>query len=204
MFERRKVPSLAEQRFRRYGADRARAVRDVVALVHREAYAERIAADDPFAGEEAFMRRFDAYTTRPDFDMVVAYRGGEPVGQAWGWPLHAHSGEAWWRGLVKEPEPGFTREDGTRTFALSEIMVVRRWTGQGIGHALHDELLSARPETRAVLLVRPGNTAAYRAYTGWGWRKAGELRPDLPHAAVMDVLVLPLRPSPASSCGPLP
>ncbi|GAA2081815.1 hypothetical protein GCM10009780_19480 [Actinomadura alba] len=183
---------MVEPEFRRYGAERARAVRDAVALVHREAYAEQIAADDPFAGEEAFMRRFDAYATRPDLDMVIAWCGGEPVAQAWGWPLTVRSGEAWWRGLAHEPEPGFTHEDGSRTFALSEIMVARAWTGQGIGHALHDELLSARPESRAVLLVRPRNARAYRAYTGWGWRKAGELRPDLPHAVVMDVLILPL------------
>jgi ribosomal protein S18 acetylase RimI-like enzyme len=187
---------LAEQRFQRYNADRASAIRDVVALIHRKAYAEQIAADDPFSSEEAFMRRFDAYTARPDFDMVVAYRGGEPVGQAWGWPLNVHSGEAWWRGLVQEPEPGFTHEDGSRTFALSEIMVGRAWAGRGVGHALHDELLSARPETRAVLLVRPHNTTAYRAYTRWGWRKAGELRPNVPHAPVMDILILPLPISP--------
>jgi ribosomal protein S18 acetylase RimI-like enzyme len=75
------------------------------------------------------------------------------------------------------------REDGTRTFALSEIMVRRAYTGQGIAHALHDELLGGRSEERATLLVRPANTFAYRAYTGGGGRKspshapAGRTRP---------------------------
>lgn len=180
--------------FRRRHAAGARELRDTVARVHRDAYAERIAAGDPLARQDAFMQRFDAFTARPDFDMVVAYRDGRPVGQAWGWPLNEHSGDAWWLGLVDEPEPGFTREDGTRTFALSEIMVARAYAGRGIGHALHNELLSARPESRATLLVRPANTVAYRAYTRWGWLKVAELRPNPPHGSVMDVLLLPLPP----------
>jgi ribosomal protein S18 acetylase RimI-like enzyme len=178
--------------FRRRTAAEARAIRASVARIHREAYADLIAAGDPFAGEEAFLRRFDAHSTRPDFDMVVAEAGGELVGQAWGWPLGEHSGEAWWRGLVREPEPGFTREDGTRTFAVAELMVSRAWCGRGIAHGLLDTLLAARPETRATLLVRPGNATAYRAYTRWGWRAVGRLRPHLAPGPIMDVLVLPL------------
>lgn len=183
---------VADRTVRRHTAAEARGVRAAVARVHREAYAERIAAGDPLAAEDTFMRRFDAYTARPDFDMVLARVAEEPVGQAWGWPLNAHSGELWWQGLVREPEPGFTREDGTRTFAVSEIMVSRDWCGQGIAHALHDALLAARPETRATLLVRPDNTTAYRAYTHWGWRRAGVVRPNLSPGPLMDVLILPL------------
>ncbi|PZS37998.1 MAG: hypothetical protein DLM62_16175 [Pseudonocardiales bacterium] len=69
------------------------------------------------------------------------------------------------------------------------------WTGQGVAHALHDELLKSRREARATLLVRPENTTAYRAYTRWGWRPVGHLRPAWPDAPLMDVLIisLPLR-----------
>lgn len=193
---------MGDQTFRRHGAEGARAVSGTVARIHRDAYAERMVPGDLFSGQDAFMQRFDAYTVRPEFDMVIAYRDGEPVGQAWGWPLGRHSGDAWWLGLLEEPEPGFTREDGARTFALSEIMVGREWAGQGVGRALHDELLSARPEARAVLLVRPHNTTAYRAYTGWGWRKAGALRPNVPHAPDMDVLITPLPISPPPKLPP--
>jgi GNAT superfamily N-acetyltransferase len=122
------------------------------------------------------------------FDMVVAYVGDEPVGQTWGWPLKlaaASPGDP-------EPDLGFANEDRKATFALSEIMVRRNWRGQGIAHALHDEMLSARTEQRAELFVEPGNTTAYRAYLHWGWRKAAETRPDLPDAPLFDVLVLPL------------
>jgi ribosomal protein S18 acetylase RimI-like enzyme len=77
-------------------------------------------------------------------------------------------------------------------FSLAEIMVRKAWTGQGIAHALLDELLSERAEPLAELYVRPDNEVAYRAYRKWGWRKVGETRPDLPDAPRFDVLVLPL------------
>jgi GNAT superfamily N-acetyltransferase len=71
-------------------------------------------------------------------------------------------------------------------------MVRRDWTGQGVAHALHDELLQRRHETRATLLVRPENTTAYRAYTRWGWHPVAQLRPNWPDAPLMDVLIMPL------------
>ena len=55
---------------------------------------------------------------------------------------------------------------------MSEIMVCRTFTGQGIAHALHDQLLAGRKESRATLTVKPDNKAAYRADEKWGWRKA--------------------------------
>ncbi|MDQ2883105.1 MAG: GNAT family N-acetyltransferase [Actinomycetota bacterium] len=176
--------------FRRFDRAGARERRDIVALIHRDAYAADNASRDAFASDSAFMQRFDAYTSRSEFDLVIAYRGDEPIGQTWGWALGPTT--AWWDDLAGEPEPGFTVEDGHRTFALSELMVRQCWTGQGVAHALHDELLQRRRETRATLLVRPENTTAYRAYTRWGWRPVGHLRPAWPDAPLMDVLIMPL------------
>lgn len=177
--------------FRRYDAEQARVIRDTVEAIYRDAYSAAIASGDPFDSPEQFMRRFDAYTgSGRGFDMVVAYLDGEPIGQTWGWPLGPDT--AWWQGLASEPEPGFTEEDGTRTFALSEIMVRSQWTGRGFAHALHDTLLGERAETRATLLVEADNDAAYRAYTAWGWRRVTQLRPGWPDAPMFDVLILPL------------
>jgi GNAT superfamily N-acetyltransferase len=178
--------------FRRFDAAGSRSIRPVVESIYKDAYEEAIAKGDLFDSVEAFMRRFDAYTSRGSFDHVVAYEDGEPVGQTWGWPLDHRARTGWWRGLKAEPEPGFADEDGTRTFALSEIMVRSKWTGQGIAHALHDELLSGRHEQRATLLVEPDYDTAYRAYLRWGWRKVAQLQPSLPDAPLFDVLVLPL------------
>lgn len=176
--------------FQRFDATAARAARDTVEAIYRGAYTEAIESGDPFDSPETFMHRFDRYTEGRDFDLIIAFADGEPVGQTWGWPLGP--GAAWWNGLATEPEPGFTKEDGRRTFALSEIMVRREWTGRGIAHALHDELLGARREQRAILLVEPENDNAYRAYRSWGWRKVSRLRPAWPDAPLFDVLILRL------------
>jgi GNAT superfamily N-acetyltransferase len=175
--------------FQRYDGPAARDVRTTVETVYRDSYTAEQQAD-PFNSPGTWMRRFDAYTSGPGFDLVIAYEGKEPAGQAWGWPLAARS--SWWDGLVAEPEPGFTAEDGTRTFALSEIMVRSGFTGRGVAHALHDELLAGRHEKRATLLVEPDNSPAYRAYTSWGWTCAAQLRPGWPDAPLFDVLMLAL------------
>jgi len=179
-----------EVNFSRFDAAEARRRRNTVEAVYTRSYVAAITSGDPFDSIEAFMHRFDSYTSQSNFDLVVAYRDGEAIGQAWGWPLTEHT--QWWTGLLSEPEPGFTYEDGNRTFALSEIMVSQEWTGRGIAHALHNELLSARTESRATLLVEPQNTTAYRAYLHWGWRKVAQLRPRWDHAPTFDVLILTL------------
>jgi ribosomal protein S18 acetylase RimI-like enzyme len=176
--------------FHRLDAAGAREARNTVEAVFRGAYWKTVDSGDPFDTPEAFMERFDTYASNPGLDLVIAFEDSHPVGQAWGWPLGPES--RWWEGLESDPEPGFTEEDGTRTFALSEIMVVRGRTGRGVAHALHDGLLSGRKEKRATLLVEPDNTNAYRAYIRWGWRLVSRLRPHWPDAPRFDVLVLPL------------
>lgn len=179
--------------FRRFDAAGARKVRAVVEGVYVGSYVDAIVSGDPFDSVEAFMHRFDAYTSRSNFDLVVAYQGDDAVGQTWGWPLdEGATTTGWWAGLLEEPEAGFSREDGHRTFALSEIMVLQKLSGKGIAHALHDRLLLGRTEQRATLLVEPDNIRGRRAYLHWGWRKVAQLRPGWDHAPLFDVLILPL------------
>ena len=176
--------------FRRYDAAGARGLRTIVEDIYTRSYTAAIATGGPFHSVSAFMTRFDSYASRDGFDLVVAYHRDQPAGQAWGWPLGPGTG--WWDGLLTDTDPGFTDEDGTRTFALSEIMVREDLTGHGIAHSLHDQLLAARPESRATLLVEPDNTTAYQAYTRWGWQQVAQLRPAWPDAPIWDVLILPL------------
>ncbi len=179
--------------FRRYGRAAARRLRGTVEEIYVRSYVDAIASADPFDSVDAFMQRFDSYTSQADFDLVFAYQDNKAIGQTWGWPLTELS--RWWDGLLSEPEPGFTRENGRRTFALSEIMVSQERTGKGVAHALHDHLLSTRTESRATLLAEPENTMAYRAYLNWGWRKVAQLRPGWDNAPTFDVLILPLNRS---------
>lgn len=183
--------------FEHYTAAQAREIRDTVEDVYRRSYVDAIASGDPFDAPAEFMRRFDAYSD-PDrssgFELVVAYAHGVPAGQSWGWPLQP--GAAWWGGLhLDDGDRGeFTAETGSRTFALSEIMVATEHTGRELARALHDELLRGRPEERATLLVEPDNERAYAAYRKWGWVRVGWLRPSWEDAPKFDVLIreLPL------------
>lgn len=70
--------------FQRFDTAGARAQRDTVALVHGDAYADRMASGGTFDSRETFMARFDAYTSRDGFDLVIRYLHGEPVRQSWG------------------------------------------------------------------------------------------------------------------------
>ncbi len=179
--------------YRRFGSLAARTIRETVQAIYEASYVDAIASGHPFHSVGQFMNRFDSYARRDGFDLLVAYIGGEPVGQTWGWPLQeSDATRGWWSGLLTQPEPGFTDENGARTFALSEIMVDHRETGQGIARAMHNKLLSIRLEKRATLLVEPDNSSAYRAYDRWGWRKVNQLRPGWPDAPIWDVLILQL------------
>ncbi|WP_280269723.1 GNAT family N-acetyltransferase [Nocardia wallacei] len=179
--------------FEHYDARQAAELRDLVEQIYRSSYVEAIASGDPFDSPDAFMNRFDAYVEIPGYELVVARVDGEPAGQTWGWPLQRNA--AWWSALrLDDPSidrDAFTAEDGTRTFALSEIMVCAEHTGRGIARALHDELLGSRPEKRATLLVEPDNERAYARYQKWGWRRVGTHRPHWPGAPEFDVLIRP-------------
>ncbi|KZM70737.1 GNAT family N-acetyltransferase [Nocardia terpenica] len=179
--------------FEHYTAPQARELREVVEDIYRRSYVEAIASGDPFDSPTEFMHRFDAYTDPArgnGFELVLARVNGQPAGQAWGWPLAPDT--PWWE-ISQLEENGdlaeFTVETGSRTFALSEIMVCLEHQGRGIARALHDELLQGRREQRATLLVESKNTRAYRAYTRWGWRRAGTMVPPWPSAPQFDVLI---------------
>jgi GNAT superfamily N-acetyltransferase len=178
---------MGDVEFERLDSEQAVAQRDTVESVYRGSYVDAIRDGGEFNTVESFMRRFDAYRTNPSLDLVVARVGGTAVGQSWGWPLGPAS--RWWEGIDAEPEPGFTEEDGHRTFALSEIMVVRQHAGQGLARRLHDHLLGGRIERRATLLVRAGNARAYQAYLRWGWSRQASLTPSWDDAPTFDVLI---------------
>jgi GNAT superfamily N-acetyltransferase len=146
---------------------------------------------DPFYSSERFAERLNAYASRAGFALVLAEdQSGRAVGQAFGYPLPV--GSVWWDGLVTPVPEGFTVEDGTRTFALNELMVSPDHRRHGVARTLVDALLRSRTERRATLLVDAGNTAAKTAYEHWGWHLVGKVQP-FPDAPVYDALILNLR-----------
>lgn len=181
------VPGVSGLTAKRYRQPAAIKLAEKVREVYEKSYIKAIESGRLFAEVDSFMERYASYSSNPEIDLVIVYLSGEPIAQTWGWPL---SGESmWWTGLVAEPEPGFTVENGRRTFALSEIMVSHQWSGRGIAHALQDFLLAGRDENRATLLVNPENEVARRAYERWGWRRVSQLLPKWPDAPLFDVMM---------------
>ncbi|MET8870764.1 GNAT family N-acetyltransferase [Nocardia sp. NPDC004604] len=187
-----KLPDRVE--FQHIDAAQARDLRVTVADIYRRSYMDAIASGDPFDSPDQFMHRFDTYTSparASAFAMVIAFQDGQPAGQTWGWSLSPNA--PWWNNFQPDDaiydRAAFTNEDGTRTFALSEIMVCANYTGRGLARALHDELLGSRHEKRSTLLVEPDNRRAYRAYRTWGWTRAGITKPSWPDAPTFDVLI---------------
>ncbi len=156
--------------------------------VQQEIYAD--AEPREFFGEERYRRQLAGHMAVPGWELMAAYDGPEMVGYAYGFPLRPGTG--WWNGLLTPVADEDIRETGSRTFALSELMVRVPWRCRGIGRALHDKLLWTRVEERATLLVEPDNTDAKERYGRWGWTWLARLRPSWENAPELEALVLTL------------
>ncbi|MFI5955738.1 GNAT family N-acetyltransferase [Cryptosporangium sp. NPDC051539] len=180
---------------RAYDTAGARAIQDQLFALYAEIYDDHLS--DPFYSVERFADRFAGHSNRTGFRLVTGSIGGQLIGYAYGGPLAAAT--RWWEGMREDVPADALTEDGSRTFALNEIMVLESWRRRGIAHSLHDTLLAGRPERRATLLVDPDNDPARTAYLSWGWRTLGHLQP-FPDAPVYEALVidLPLREAAAS------
>jgi GNAT superfamily N-acetyltransferase len=189
---------LAGFSFKHYDADSARPMHSRLVEVYLEVYA---AEGGEFYSENRIREQLGSHMGAEGWELVAAWAGGDLAAYAYGFPLPRESG--WWRGLLTPVDPGAIEETGSRTFALSELLVREPWRGRGLGHALHDELLTGRREERATLLVEQDNETALAAYTRWGWEMFGKLRPSWAGAPELDALILPLRARHPDAAGPL-
>jgi GNAT superfamily N-acetyltransferase len=180
---------MADLEIRHHTATDVPALREQMLDAHVDANADLL--HDPFFSRERYAERLDNYAADPGFVMVTGTLGDLMVGFAFGSALPQTT--RWWTGLREATEPDLARETGQRTFAFREFLVRQGHRRRGYGRALHDALLSDRPEERATLLVRQDNPAK-DLYLRWEWRIVGKLQPfdDSPVFDSM-VLDLPLR-----------
>ncbi|MEH0578445.1 GNAT family N-acetyltransferase [Streptomyces sp. B21-108] len=143
----------------------------------------------PLAGRDAFARFVDHWSANKEFACVLAYDREQPVGYAYGAPLSPTT--TWWTKVTPTLPDAFVVETGSRTFALSELMVRTPWRGTGAARRIHDELLSSRREERATLLVHKDHTKVRALYESWGYDLLGEAVP-FEGAPRLCAMVLPL------------
>jgi GNAT superfamily N-acetyltransferase len=149
-------------------------------------------SDPPYGRADdavVFAGRFKVQSRQPGFVLAEARHGGYLVGYASGMPLRPST--SWWRNLTTPLPEDVTTEHPGRTFALTDLLVRASWRRQGIGRALHDLILTGRPEERAALTVLPTAAPAQHAFGSWGWRKVARTRAG-PGSPVCDVLLTTL------------
>ncbi|GGQ70290.1 GNAT family N-acetyltransferase [Kitasatospora griseola] len=133
---------------------------------------------------EAFVERLDRHLADPGFGLVLGYRGGFPVGYAYGNTVDAD--DRYWARMAEPLPDGFT---DAPVLALKEIGVRAAWRGTGTARRIHDELLAHRTESRVTLMVNPlaGDGKVRTLYGTWGYRAFNSQRaaPDSPRLTVM-------------------
>ncbi|MFF4500192.1 N-acetyltransferase [Streptomyces sp. NPDC001401] len=160
-------------------------IRQQLLEVYAEIYADRLSEE--FHRVERFDERLGWNTEVPGFAAVVGYIDDIPVGYAYGCTLQETT--RWWNGIRTPVPDGATAETGSRTFALSELMVVEKVRGSATAQQIHDELLRDRPEERVTLLVERDHPKVRALYESWGYEWFGEVLPFL-DAPLYDALIL--------------
>jgi hypothetical protein len=165
-------------------------VRRLLLDIHVEVRGDFGLMDREFYSRERYEERLNSYSSRPGWEAVIAYEGDEPAGYVFAVPLGPDTG--WWSSMHEPLPEDYTREDGTRTLALNEILVRRPWRGahgRGTARRLHETLLAERTEQRVTLLVNPALSGGRlkAVYESWGYQEIGRQQPfaDSPVFATM-------------------
>lgn len=150
-----------------YGVAGAEDQRDDLVALYETVWLAGLKNTDPFYSRERFVDRLRGHLAAPGFELVTARLDQQLIGYMYGF---SRMGEK---------------------FAVCELMVRPGYRRRGIAKRLHDELLGARSEPSAELLVEKGNAPAQAAYRSWGWHKAGDRQP-FADAPIYDVMVIEL------------
>ncbi|MFE5596229.1 GNAT family N-acetyltransferase [Streptomyces sp. NPDC056549] len=179
------VPETGIIKLQRYSIDHLDQIRPTLVALYTEVYAADI-EKDPFFSVERFTERLAQHASRPSWEAVVAYDGGEAAGYAYASPLPEKTG--WWVNMLEPLTDEEIRETGDRTLALFELMVRSPWRGTGLADRIHESLLTGRTEERVTLLVDPQHPKVKALYESWGYRDIGGQQP-FPDAPIYSTML---------------
>lgn len=173
----------------RHGGTDVDEMLDEIAALYEVVYSEPPYNGGPLFSRERFLDRTHSQKTAPGFELITARVGGELMGFSFGFTFDAGR---WWGGRTEPPTSAEVM--ALPKFAVIELVVAKKWRGQGISSALMRTLLAERSEPLATLLSEP-DAQARRIYEHWGWKHAANVQPadDGPW---MHALVLPLNSRP--------
>lgn len=171
-------------RLQHCGPDETLTLRSEILPVYASSHADQM--HDPwFAPEQFWNRLVEIYAKTRDFDLVTAWVDSKVVGYAFGSPRDTN--DLWGEICARFPD----LQASGPVYIFREFAVSPEFQQRGHGRAIHDELLRARPEQAAYLLVRQDNAPAQAAYRRWGWVKVGTKKP-FPDSPTFDALALNL------------
>jgi GNAT superfamily N-acetyltransferase len=167
--------------FRHYRLDDLDQVRPILSTIYATVHADA----GPFRTVERFESRLASHASGADWHAVVAWDDDTPAGFVYAAPLGPRT--RWWEPLIEPLPEEYTRETGTRTLGLFELMLLPPYRGIGLSRQLHGELLGVRAESRVSLLADPSHGKVLDLYTDWGYTRVGDMQPfpDSPRFAVM-------------------
>ena len=139
---------------------------DALAPVYAAAFAA-----PPYSEPDAadLLRRLPQHRDRRGFVLAVARDGEQIVGFGYGYT--GSRGEVWTERTAEALGPERAEQLLGGHFELVELAVLPDTQGHGIGAALLEALLAARPEPRALLQSHDGDTAAMRLYLRAGFER---------------------------------
>ncbi len=160
---------------------------ETVQNLYAEVYAEPPYCDGP-AEVEAFASRWPRRLAQTHFRLVIAHRGGEAIGFTFGHQLGVPT--RWWDGAVEPLPDSVIAEHNGRTFAIIEMGVRQPYRCRGVATQLHEHVIAGLPHERTTLLAHPEADAPRHAYTSWGYRSVGRIRPYT-DGPVLDAMIKP-------------
>ncbi|MFG2617825.1 GNAT family N-acetyltransferase [Streptomyces sp. NPDC048507] len=176
--------------FTRHAPEAARARIDELLALYADVYNVPPYIGDPFFSVATYGDRLMAAFDMLGFEVVTArLDDGTLAGYVHGVTLTPD--RPWWASLAGQiPAESADAAEAGEVFWLRELMVLPTLTGQGIGRALHDEMVVGRREPWTTLTCIVDNEPARSAYPRWGYDVVGQIK-HAPESPVYDAMLLP-------------
>jgi GNAT superfamily N-acetyltransferase len=145
---------------------------------------------DPFFSVATFESRLTAAFEMDGFELVTArLEDGTLAGYVHGVTLTTD--RPWWASLHDVlPDEARKAAEAGDVFWLRELMVLPEHTNQGIGRALHDEMVKGRAESWTTLTCITDNQPARDAYPRWGYEVLPQTIKHAEESPVYDPMLL--------------